>query len=339
MEKQLIQVKELLSTPKKIVITSHRNPDGDAMGSSLGLQLFLDQFGHDTTVILPSSYPEFVAWMKGSEAILIHDDSPVEADAKINAADIIFVLDYNGLDRVDKMGEVIGALPNTTKIMIDHHMHPDDFCDYTFSDTSASSTCEMVYDFIVGMEESEKLNIPIGECLYSGILTDTGSFKYATSSKLFRVVAGLKDMGVDDTHLQNLLFNSLPEKNLRLLGFCLNNCMEILPEYKTGIISLTKEDYEHFDIQRGDTEGIVNYLLMMKDVKLAAFITEQPTIVKISLRSKGDFSVQEIAKKHFRGGGHRNASGGASFKGLRATINKLKKLLPDYKEALNNIAD
>ena len=203
--------------------------------------------------------------------------------------------------------------------MIDHHLYPDDFCDYTFSDTSASSTCEMIYDFITGLDEAEKLTIPLGECLYSGILTDTGSFKYSTSSKLFRVVAGLKDMGVDDTMLQNLLFNSLPEKNLRLLGYCLNNCMEILPEYKTGIISLTKEDYEHFDIQRGDTEGIVNYLLMMKEIKLAAFITEQPTIVKISLRSKGDFSVQEIAKKYFRGGGHKNASGGASFQ--RTPIN------------------
>ncbi len=337
MKEQLKKVKELLLEPKKIVITSHRNPDGDAMGSSLGLQLFLDQFGHDTTVVLPSDYPEFVAWMKGSEHILIHDNEPEASNVKLNDADIIFVLDYNGLDRVDKMGEVIGGLVETTKIMIDHHLHPDDFCDFTFSDTTASSTCEMVYDFIVGMNEQSKVTIPLGECLYSGILTDTGSFKYSTSSKLFRVVAGLKDMGVDDTKLQNLLFNSLPEKNLRLLGYCLNNCMEILPEYKTGIISLTKEDYEHFDIQRGDTEGIVNYLLMMKEIKLAAFITEQPTIVKISLRSKGDFSVQEIAKKHFRGGGHKNASGGASFKGLRSTINKFKKVLPEYKEALNQL--
>ncbi len=337
MNEQLEKVKELLLVPKKIVITSHRNPDGDAMGSSLGLQLFLNQFGHETTVVLPSDYPEFVAWMKGSEQILIHDDNPVESNIKLREADIIFVLDYNGLDRVDKMGEVIGSLDAATKIMIDHHLYPDDFCDFTFSDTTASSTCEMVYDFIVGMNEQEKLTIPLGECLYSGILTDTGSFKYSTSSKLFRVVAGLKDMGVDDTKLQNLLFNSLPEKNLRLLGYCLNNCMEILPEYKTGIISLTKEDYEHFDIQRGDTEGIVNYLLMMKEIKLAAFITEQPTIVKISLRSKGDFSVQEIAKKHFRGGGHKNASGGASFKGLRSTINRFKKVLPEYKEALNQL--
>jgi phosphoesterase RecJ-like protein len=337
MEKELVEVKELLSSPKNIVITSHRNPDGDAMGSSLGLRLFLNQLGHTTNVVLPSEYPDFVAWMQGSESILIHDNEPEAADKLLKAADIIFILDYNGLDRVDKMGEVIGALQETTKIMIDHHLYPDPFCNYTFSDTTASSTCEMVYDFIVGMGEKDKISIPLGECLYSGILTDTGSFKYSTSSKLFRVVAGLKDMGVDDTKLQNLLFNSLPEKSLRLLGYCLNNRMEILSEYKTGIISLTKKDYEHFDIQRGDTEGIVNYLLMMKNVKLAAFITEQPTIVKISLRSKGDFSVQEIARKHFRGGGHKNAAGGASFKGLKSTINTFKSVLPEYKEALNNL--
>jgi len=335
MKEKLVEVGKLLATPKKIVITSHRNPDGDAIGSSLGLHLFLQQKGHNSTVIMPSEYPDFVAWMEGSESILIHDTHPEIANLALNEADIIFILDYNDLERVDKMGEKIAELKETVKIMIDHHLHPEDFCHFTFSDTKASSTCEMVYDFIVGMGEQAKINPSIGECLYSGILTDTGSFKYSTSSKLFRVVAELKDMGVDDVKLQNLLFNSLQEKSLRLLGYCLHNRMEILEEYHTGIIYLTKSDYELFDIQRGDTEGIVNYLLMMKNVKLAAFITEQPTIVKISLRSKGDFSVQEIAKKHFRGGGHKNASGGASFKGLRSTINKFKKVLPDYKQALD----
>lgn len=337
MQEQIAQVSKLLSEPKRIVITSHRNPDGDALGSSLALQLFLKQLNHTTSVVLPSEYPAFVAWMEGCNEILIHDSTPELADKVLNEADIIFILDYNALDRVDKMGEVIGGLTATTKIMIDHHLFPEPFCDFTFSDTTASSTCEMVYDFIVALGAREKITIPIGECLYSGILTDTGSFKYSTSAKLFRVVANLKDLGVDDIKLQNLLFNSLPEKSLRLLGYCLNQRMEILEEYRTGIISLTKSDYEYFDIKRGDTEGIVNYLLMMKEVKLAAFITEQPTIVKISLRSKGDFSVQEIAKKHFRGGGHKNAAGGASFKGLTATINKFKKVLPEYKEALSKL--
>lgn len=334
---QLKEVKTLLSISKNIVITSHRNPDGDAMGSSLGLQLYLDQLGHNTKVAFPSEYPTFVGWMKGSERILIHDTDTEETNAALENADIIFILDYNGLDRVDKMGEVIAAQKNTTKVMIDHHLYPDNCADFMFSDPSASSTCEMIYEFIVELGDMKMISIPLGECLYSGILTDTGSFKYSTSSKLFRVVAGLKDLGVDDVKLQNLLFNSLPEKNLRLLGHCLNNRMELLDEYNTGIITLTKKDYETFDIQRGDTEGIVNYLLMMQKVKLAAFITEQPTIVKISLRSKGDFSVQEIAQQHFRGGGHKNASGGASFRGLKATIKKFKEILPQYKEQLTGI--
>jgi len=337
MDSQLVAVKELLSTPKKIVITSHRNPDGDAMGSSLGLQLYLNQLGHTTQVAFPSEYPEFVGWMRGSEQILIHDLEAPLANEAIERADIVFILDYNGLDRVDKMGEVIAQQENATVIMIDHHLHPADCADYTFSNPSASSTCEMVYDFIVELGDQALITIDIGECLYSGILTDTGSFKYSTSSKLFKVVAGLKDLGVDDIKLQNLLFNSLPEKNLRLLGHCLHNRMEILEEYNTGIITLTKKDYEVFDIQRGDTEGIVNYLLMMKKVKLAAFITEQPTIVKISLRSKGDFSVQKIAQQHFRGGGHKNAAGGASFKNLRTTVRKFKEILPQYKESLTGI--
>lgn len=337
MNSQLAAVKELLSSPKNILITSHRNPDGDAMGSSLGLQLYLNQLGHTSIVAFPSEYPEFVGWMPGSDLILIHDLQVEAVNEAIKQADLIFILDYNGLDRVDKMGEVIGEQEDTPIIMIDHHLNPADCAKFTFSDPTASSTCEMIYDFIVGLEDADKITIPLGECLYSGILTDTGSFKYSTSSKLFRVVAGLKDLGVDDVKLQNLLFNSLPEKNLRLLGHCLNNRMEILEDYNTGIITLTKKDYEVYDIQRGDTEGIVNYLLMMQRVKLAAFITEQPTIVKISLRSKGDFSVQEIAKKHFRGGGHKNAAGGASFKNLRTTVRKFKEILPQYKEALTGI--
>jgi len=337
MNSQIAEVKKLLSVPKDIVLTSHRNPDGDAMGSSLALQLYLNELGHNTKVAFPSEYPEFVGWMPGSKEILVHDLEPELVNAALEQADIIFILDYNGLDRVDKMGEVIAAQSKPVKIMIDHHLYPDDCVDYMFSDPSASSTCEMIYHFIASLGDADKVSVALGECLYSGILTDTGSFKYSTSSSLFRVVADLKDLGVDDVKLQNLLFNSLPIKNLRLLGHCLNNRMEILEEYNTGIITLTKKDYEVYDIQRGDTEGIVNYLLMMKEVKLAAFITEQPTIVKISLRSKGDFSVQEIAKQHFRGGGHKNASGGASFKNLRVTVKKFKEILPLYKKELTGV--
>ncbi len=332
----LHEIKEILSTPKDIVITTHRNPDGDAIGSSLAMFHYLSRMGHSVKVISPSEYPDFLEWMPGVKDIIIYDVEPEDAKEVVERADVVFFLDFNGLDRIDKLGELIAPL-NCTKIMIDHHLYPEPCADYLISDTMVSSTCELVYDFIERIGDKQKIDVVIAESIFTGILTDTGSFKYSTSPKLFRIVADLIELGADDYKLQDLIFNSLKEKNLRLLGHCLNRRMEILEEYHTGIITLTKEDYVRFDIQRGDTEGIVNYLLMMKNVKLAAFITEQPTIVKISLRSKGDFSVQEIAKKHFKGGGHKNAAGGFSFQNLRATVKKFKELLPEYEGKLKKL--
>ena len=332
----LKELKALLSVPKNIVVTSHRNPDGDAIGSSLGLYLYLNKLGHTVRIVFPSEYPDFVAWMPDAEKIVIYDLDPEVSEELSKNADLIFCLDYNSLDRIDKLGEYIQTLEDTPLIMIDHHLYPDLPAEYQISEPSASSTSELVFDFIKMMDHVQHIDVPIAECLFAGILTDTGSFKYSTSSKLFKIVAELIDLGVDDQKLQDLIFNSQSEKNLRLLGHCLNNRMEILEEYNTGIITLNRNDYDRFDIQRGDTEGIVNYLLKLKNVRFAAFITEQPTIVKLSLRSKGDFSVQEIARKHFKGGGHKNASGGSSYSTLRGTVNKLKQILPDYKEQLNN---
>ncbi|HMO38655.1 MAG TPA: bifunctional oligoribonuclease/PAP phosphatase NrnA [Saprospiraceae bacterium] len=329
----LHEIKELLVRPKDIVITTHRNPDGDAIGASLAMYHYLCELGHTVRVICPSDYPDFLEWMPGVQEIIIFDTEPEYSKELVERADIIFFLDFNALDRIDKLGELIAPL-SCTKIMIDHHLYPENCSDYLISDTLASSTCELIYDFIDRMGERHKIDTVIAESIFTGILTDTGSFTYSTSPKLFRTVAELIEMGVDDYKLQDLIFNSMQEKHLRLLGHCLNRRLEILEEYKTGIITLTKEDYERFDIQRGDTEGIVNYLLKLRNVKLAAFITEQPTIVKLSLRSKGDFSVQEIAKKYFKGGGHKNASGGYSFQSLRATVKKFKDVLPEYGEKL-----
>jgi len=329
----LHEIKDLFAAPKDIVITTHRNPDGDAIGSTLAMYHYLSRMGHSVKMISPSEYPDFLTWMPGIQEIIIFDTDPEESKEVLNRAEIIFFLDFNGLDRIDKLGELIAPL-TCTKIMIDHHLYPENCADYLISDTMVSSTCELIYEFIERLGDKGKIDPIIAESIFTGILTDTGSFKYSTSPKLFRIVAELIELGVDDHKLQDYIFNSLKEKHLRLLGHCLNRRMEILEEYHTGIITLTKEDYTRFDIQRGDTEGIVNYLLMMKDIKLAAFITEQPTIVKLSLRSKGDFSVQEIAKKHFKGGGHKNASGGYSFQTLKSTVRKFKGILPLYKDQL-----
>lgn len=363
MEK-ILEIKKLLAIPKDVVITTHRNPDGDAIGSSLGLYHFLRANGHSVHIVSPSEYPDILAWMPGADDIVIYDIDPEHSEKLIKKADLIFCLDFNSVDRIDKVGKLVQWGNRNKRIfMIDHHLYPNLEVDYMLSDTSASSTCELVFDFIRFLEKGApeirlitNIDATIGECLFTGILTDTGSFKYSTSAKLFRIVSELLEAGVNDYKIHDKIFNSLKEQHLRLLGHCLFEAnypfqpdsgdglfdpnghfrMELLPEYRTGIIWLTKDDYARLNIKRGDTEGIVNYLLRLKNVTMAAFITEQPTIVKISLRSKGNFSVQEIAKKHFDGGGHKNAAGGA-FKGsLHGALRKFKALLPEYKELLSN---
>jgi phosphoesterase RecJ-like protein len=333
----LHELKCLLQSPKEIVITTHRNPDGDAIGSSLALMHYLRKHDHEVSIISPSEYPGMLSWMPGIDEIVVYDLDPEKSKSLMDEAEIVFCLDFNSLDRIDKVGELIPQ-DRVTMVMIDHHLYPEPFAQYTLSDSMASSTAELIFDFIHRLGDGRSIDKIIAESIYTGILTDTGSFKYSTSSRLFRIVAELLDLGVDDYKLQDLIFNSLEEKGLRLLGHCLANRMEILEEYHTGIITLTKDDYVNFDIKRGDTEGIVNYLLKIKSVRLAAFITEQPTIVKISLRSKGDFSVQDLARKYFKGGGHKNAAGGASFIGLEATVKKFKRALPLYKEQLTDTA-
>ncbi|MEM1322222.1 MAG: bifunctional oligoribonuclease/PAP phosphatase NrnA, partial [Bacteroidota bacterium] len=330
------ELKSYLQMPRDVVITTHRNPDGDALGSSLGLYHYLLRNGHAVKIICPSEYPLFFSWMPGVEDMIIYDSEPERAEQLLSEAEMIFCLDFNSLERIDKVGEYIAKLNNCRLAMIDHHLYPDIQADFEISKPSASSTCELVYDFLESLGDLDQVDTIVGECLMTGILTDTGSFKYSTSPRLFKVVAGLIERGVDDYKLQDLLFNSQEEKHLRLLGHCLNNRMEIIKEYKAGIIYLNRHDYERFDIQRGDTEGIVNFLLKMREVKVAAFITEQPTIVKISLRSKGEISVQEIARKHFKGGGHKNAAGGSSYKSLRSTVQKFKEVLAEYKTVLQD---
>ena len=323
------EILKLLNSPKDVVIFSHRNPDGDALGSSLAVFHYLTSMHHSVKIIFPSDYPLNFSWMPGTENVLVYDYAPEDCIKAIRHANLIFCLDFSSLDRIDKMGEFVHE-QTCPKIIIDHHLDPEPFADFILSDTSASSTSEMIYDFISALHGKEKISKIIASCIYTGIVTDTGSFKYATSSDLFRKVADLIDAGIDDVLLQNLIHNCLQEKYLRLLGFCLYERMEIIPEYKTGIIALNREDYIKFDIQRGDTEGIVNYLLMLEDVNIAALITEQPTIIKLSLRSKGDISVQEICRDHFKGGGHKNASGGAVYGTLSQTVKKFKEVIPKY---------
>lgn len=327
------ELRQLVTLPRNVAIFSHRNPDGDAIGSALAMRHYLEQYGHTVHVFFPSEYPEEFEFLPNAEDIVVWDIHTEECRHLLPQKNFFIFLDFNSLARIDKLGDFIKNIPGP-RLLIDHHLYPEPIADHIFSVPEASSTCELVYHFIKGMGDQNKINPRVGECIYVGIVTDTGSFRHATNAHVYRIVADLVDRGVDDTALQDAIFNSQKEKHLRLLGHCLWNRMEYWPEFRTAIIWLTKKDYEEFNIQRGDTEGIVNHLLSIKDVRLAAFIHNQPTIVKLSLRSKGDLDVQEICKKHFNGGGHKNAAGAFSHDNLKTTIEKFKRLLPEYKDAL-----
>jgi len=328
-----VTLKQLIHQPQNVAIFSHRNPDGDAIGSSLAMRHYLEQYGHTVHVLFPSEFPEEFEALPGADEILVWDIHTEECKHVMLKKNVFIFLDFNALSRIDKMGDFTRDLPGT-RILIDHHLYPDPVADYMYSEPEASSTCELVYRFITGMGDAQKINPVVGKCIFTGLVTDTGSFRHATNPLVYRIAADLVERGVDDSAVQDMIFNSQKEKNLRLLGHCLFNRFEYFPEFRTAMIWLSKKDYEEFNIQRGDSEGIVNYLLTIKDVRLAVFIHNQPTVVKLSLRSKGDFDVQDICKKHFNGGGHKNAAGAYSHDSLKATIQKFKDLLPQYKEAL-----
>lgn len=328
-------LKRLIQVPQNVAIFSHRNPDGDAIGSALAMRHYLEQYGHTVHVLFPSEFPKEFEALPGSSDILIWDIHTEECKQVLSQKKLFFILDFNAWNRIDKMGDFSRDLPGTF-VMLDHHLYPDPIADFTYSVPEASSTCELVYRFIEGMGDLLKINPVVGKCIYTGIVTDTGSFRHATNPDVFRITADLVERGTDDTAVQDMIFNSNEERHLRLLGHCLANRMEYWPEYRTGLIWLSKKDYETFGIQRGDTEGIVNYLLSIRNVKLAAFIHNQPTVVKLSLRSKGDLDVQEICKKHFNGGGHKNAAGAYSHGSLKDTIEKFKNILPEYQDKLLN---
>ncbi|MDB5288370.1 MAG: bifunctional oligoribonuclease/PAP phosphatase NrnA [Mucilaginibacter sp.] len=331
----LASLTELLDQPRKIVITTHHKPDGDAMGSSLGLYHYLIQLGHHTKVITPTDYPEFLSWLPGNEDVIIYTEALQQSAKLIAEADLIFCLDFNSLSRINEMGELVRE-SSAYKVMIDHHLEPEDFDDYRHWNINACAAAQLVYDFIANvLHKKELINKDVATCLYTGILTDSASFRLPnTTSTVHRIVAELIDAGAVNWRIHELIYNSSSENRLRFLGHCLANRLEVLPEFNTAIIWVTKEDLAKYDINTGDTEGIVNYALSIASVRLAAFIVDRKDRVKLSLRSKGEFPANDICKRYFEGGGHRNAAGGQSVDTLEGTINKFKSILPEYKKLL-----
>lgn len=327
------RVKQLLASPKRIVIIPHRNPDGDAMGSTLGLYHFLKLKGHDALVMAPNEFPDFLAWLPAAGTVKVFEKDTEACTKILREAQLVFTLDFNALSRAGDAMEPVLASLEVPYIMIDHHQKPGDYAAYTFSDTNYGSTCEMVYHFIAGLGEANLIDTTIATCLYTGIVTDSGSFRYPlTTGTTHRIVAEFIDLGIDNSTIHSLLFDNHSHNRIQILARALQN-MKVMPEHKTSYTWLSQDELNQFGHVKGDTEGIVNYGLSMKDILFTAFFTENKDegIIKISFRSKGGFDVNQYAREHFNGGGHINAAGGKSGDTLDSTIQKFIATLAHIK--------
>jgi len=327
---QYNKIRDLIGSSPDIVITTHYNPDGDAIGSSLALYLILNHLGCNAVVIVPNEYPSFLKWMPGNEKMMIYEDNAEQCDELIAKAKVLFSLDYNSMSRVKHFTKQLQEA-KATKILIDHHIDPSGEFDFTHSRINISSTCELLYEFIKGLGFENEIDKEVAECLYVGIMTDTGSFSYACNySQTYEITAILVNKGIDAEHIHRLVYDTYSENRMRLLGYCLSDRLVVRTKYKTAYIWLTQDDLTRFDHQIGDTEGVVNYALSIEGITLAALFTERNDRIRISFRSKGEFSVNEFARKHYAGGGHRNAAGGDSFISMKETLQKFEQLLPEY---------
>ena len=331
LQKEFIQI---LNKPKKVVIIPHKNPDGDALGSTLALNFFLNKTGHQSHVVSPNEYPDFLNWLPGQEEILKYTTETDKAVELIVAADLIFTLDFNSLGRVEMLEPHINA-SSAKKIMIDHHQEPSDYADIMYSDSNIGSTCEMVYNLISHLDAAQ-IDQKIATCLYTGIMTDTGSFRFpSTTPKTHHVIAELIDKGANHSEIHQNIYDTFTFDRLRLLGTALTNLKKI-KELPVVYITISQEELNRNNFKKGDTEGFVNYGLSLVGISVAVIMieNEQEQIIKMSFRSKGAFSVNDFARTYFNGGGHHNAAGGASKLSLSETeskfinsISKVKNLL------------
>lgn len=321
---------------KKAVITTHHKPDGDAMGSTLGLYLFLKNF-MKVQVITPTDYPEFLNWLPGNDDVLIYEGNEEKATQMAQEAELIFCLDFNRLSRINEFGNVVRQSA-AKKILIDHHLDPENFEDYTYWDNHTSSTAELVFHMIKNYFGLEFITPEIGTCIYCGLMTDTGNFQHNnTTAMTHRVAADLIEAGVVHTDIHERIFDVFTLNRSRLFGYCLLEKLEVIPELRTALIWLSKEELERFGVVTGDTEGLVNLGLGIQDVVLSVLIVDRTKLVKMSFRSKGDFAVNEYAEKYFNGGGHRNASGGQSDDTLENVVQKFRDTIKHYEKELKAI--
>ncbi|MDU0372584.1 bifunctional oligoribonuclease/PAP phosphatase NrnA [Hymenobacter endophyticus] len=330
------ELKELLAQPRQIFITTHHKPDADALGSSLGLAGYLRKKGHSVTVVTPSDYPNFLAWMPGNEEVVVYEPRHNDAQVRdiIARAEVLFCLDFSCLGRINELGDYVRNAPGT-KVLIDHHQEPEDFAQLDYSNPKAAATAELVFEVIRDLGDQDLIDTGIGECLYAGIMTDTGSFRHpSTSRNVHLIIAELLNAGINLSDVHRRIYDSHSEERLRFLGFVLKDKLTVLREYNTAYIAITADELRQYNSKTGDTEGLVNFALSIEGIVFAAILIDRGQAVKISFRSVGDFSVSEFSRRNFNGGGHHNASGGISYDSLDSTVERFLGLLPAYQTQL-----
>ncbi len=332
-EADIALLKELLSEPKKIVIVTHRNPDGDALGSSLGWKFFLEKLGHQVAFVAPNNFTANLRWIQGTDEVMIHDSDIGRklCEAKIKSADIIFCLDFNALSRLEGLGDILKNAA-ARKVMIDHHQQPEEFAAPAFNNTSYCATAEMVYDIIVDLGQQDLVDQRIAECLYTGLATDNGFFQFNnTTANALWVASQLVAHGVKPEYVSEKIFNVFRESRLRFFGYCLSEKLKLVKNGTVAYILVTQAEIKKFNLQSGDSEGLVNYPFKIEGVQLTAYFSEEPELVKISFRSRGTVDVNTFARTYFEGGGHRNAAGGRSRTGLEQAEKKFLEALESVK--------
>ncbi len=333
--KEIKAVKQLLSVPRKIVLAAHKNPDGDTIGAVLGMMHYLRKKGHTVSPIVPNDFPGYYRWLPGAEEFIVFDRDARKVREVLSAGDVLICLDFNAMARTGNMAPDLLKFSGK-KIVIDHHLDPGEEFDHYFSVTRVSSTGELVYEWMEALGDLSLLSEKEALALYTCIMTDTGSFSYNCNfSRTYHIVAELIQRGVDAAKVHKLVYDTFTENRLRLLGYALSHRLLVWHDVHTAVIYLTKADLKKYNYQVGDTEGLVNYGLSMEDINLAVLLTEKDNQIRMSFRSKGDFSVNRLARDFFDGGGHKNASGGTSRMSMENTLGKLKEVLQHFKEELD----
>ena len=333
-EENIQKAKKLINKYDKIIIVTHASPDGDALGSSLALYHFLMEYGKQINIIVPNEFPNFLQWMPEANEIIIAEKNLPIATELLDAAELIFLLDFNVLKRIDQL-EPLVRKSSAHKILIDHHLNPDDFCDITISHPDISSTSELIFRFICRMGLFEYMNKSCAECIYTGMMMDTGAFTYnSNNSAIYYIISELLEKGIDKDDIYSKVYSKLSVRKIRMQGYVLCHKMKIFKEYKTSLLSLSYGELQRFRSQKGDTEGFVNIPLSIERIVFSAFIREEKEVVRISLRSKGNFPANQFAKEVFGGGGHLNAAGGEFHGKLEDVMRLFEEALPRYKHLL-----